>query len=286
MGNRINTKLHTFKTRAGLHAVLLFALAGTAWGGDAIFSGHDALCAPLQVSGAAAAPDMRREARKRWFVLVGMINVYPRLEREQMIKDILDPAVRTLAPGYRGTRTFTEMRDERLLWTPQIALGRVLSERFALSVHGGYSEGPVHTKKRNASIFFGAPLYSNVRIRRYATYVGLDLDYYPLGMVEQKDYANWRARLRGVKPTLGARHTWTWAGFDAKIRIGVWPFKEIVKVKLDDKWTLPNITLVAGVDVPLNKRSAVILNVGYSFFWKEKKDFAGPAFTLGWRYMF
>lgn len=241
---------------------------------------------PLCLHGCDAVLDRHEETSRRWFVLVGLVNVYPRLEREQLIKDLLDPAIRTLAPGYRGSKTFTDMRDDHLLWPPQIAVGRILSDHFALSIHGGYSAGTVRTKKDNPSILLGIPLYSDVSIRRYATYVGIDLDYYPWGMVEQKDYANWGERLRGIRPTLGARHTWTWAGFDADMRLGLWPFKEAVKVKLSDKWALPNITLVAGLDVPLNKRSAIILNAGYSFFWKEKQDFAGPAFTLGWRYMF
>lgn len=223
---------------------------------------------------------------RRWFVLVGLVNVYPRLEREQLIKELLDPALQTLAPGYRGTKTFTDMRDDHLLWPPQIAVGRILSRHFALSIHGGYSAGTVHTDKRNPSVLLGVPLYSDVKIRRYATYLGLDLDYYPWGMVEQKPYANWGERLRGMRPTLGARHTWTWAGFDADIRLGLWPFEEAVKVKLNDSWALPNITLVAGLDIPLNQRSAIILNAGYSFFWQEKQDFAGSAFTLGWRYVF
>ncbi len=246
----------------------------------------DADNALLEVCGAEALLEKQEEQDRRWFVLVGLVNVYPRLEREQLIKDLLDPAIRPLAPGYRGSRTFTDMRDDHLLWPPQIAVGRILSDHFALSIHGGYSAGTVRTKKDNPSILLGIPLYSDVSIRRYATYVGIDLDYYPWGMVAQKDYANWGERLRGIRPTLGARHTWTWAGFDADIRLGLWPFKEAVKVKLNDKWALPNITLVAGLDVPLNKRSAIILNAGYSFFWKEKQDFAGPAFTLGWRYMF
>lgn len=240
----------------------------------------------LKVQGVEALLDKQEEAPRRWFVLVGLVNVYPRLEREQLIKDILDPVIQTMAPGYRGTKTFTDMRDDHLLWPPQISIGRILSKRFALSIHGGYSAGTVHTDKRNPSILFGLPLYTDVKIRRYATYIGLDLDYYPWGMVKQRDYANWQDRLRGTRPTLGIRHTWTWAGFDADVRLGLWPVKEALKVKLRDSWTLPNITLVGGIDIPLNKRSVLILNAGYSFFWKEKRDFAGPAVTIGWRYMF
>jgi len=95
----------------------------------------------LKVQGVEAILDKQEEAPRRWFVLVGLVNVYPRLEREQLIKDILDPVIRTMAPGCRGAGTFTDMRDEHLLWPPQISMGRVLSRRFALSIHGGYSAG-------------------------------------------------------------------------------------------------------------------------------------------------
>lgn len=227
--------------------------------------------------------DATRE--RRWFVLVGIVNVYPGLKREELITDVLDPVIRVAAPTYRGTRTFSDMRDEGLLWTPQIAVGRVLSRHFALSVHAGYSAGPTRTKKKNPSLLLGLPFYSDVRIKRYAAYVGLDLDYYPWGMVEQKLYETWKERLRGARPTLGARYTWTRAGFDARVRLGPWPVKQLLNIHINDDWTLPNITLVAGVDIPISQRNTFIMNGGYSFFWKERRDFAGPAFTVGWRYM-
>ncbi len=226
------------------------------------------------------------EPARKWFVLVGIVNVYPRLEREKLIQNILDPVIRTIAPGYQGTATFSDLRDNGLLWTPQIAVGRILSRHFALSIHGGYGAGPVHSKKKNPSVLLGIPFYSNVKIKRRAAYVGLDLDYYPWGMVEQKKYATWLERLRASRPTLGVRYTWTWAGYDARIRLGPWPIKKLVNIRLGDNWALPNITLVAGVDIPVNQRNVIVVNGGYSFFWKEKEDFAGPAFTLGWRYMF
>jgi len=267
-------------------ASILFCILGISFWGVAEEAPPDVDKALLEVHGIEAQIEKQEEKDRRWFVLVGLINVYPRLEREQLIKELLDPVIGALAPGYSGSTTFTDMRDDGLMWPPQIAVGRVLSKHFALSIHGGYSAGTVRTKKDNPSILLGIPLYSDVKIRRYATYIGLDLDYYPWGMAELKDYPNWGARLRAARPTLGARNTWTWAGFDADIRLGLWPFKEALKVKLSDKWVLPNITLVVGVDVPLNKRSALIFNAGYSFFWQEKEDFAGPAFTIGWRYMF
>ncbi len=267
---------------------ILCVLVPPAWcaAGDTLPTLDDA-DSTLCLRGIEAVVEEQEEAeQRRWFVLVGLVNVYPRLQREQLIKDILDPAIRFLAPGYRGTKTFTDMRDDGLLLPPQISVGRVLSRHFALSVHVGYSEGAVRTKKKNPSLLLGIPLHSDVRIRRYAAYIGLDLDYYPWGMAALREYPNWGARLRAARPTLGARYTRTWAGFDAQVRLGLGPFRELIKVKLSDDWALANITLVAGVDVPLNSRSALIFNAGYNFFWEEKQDFAGTAYTVGWRYMF
>lgn len=224
--------------------------------------------------------------KRNWFVLFGAVNVYPKLEREKLIKKILDPVVDALAPGYAGTHTFTDMRDDGLMWPPQLSVGRVLSDYFALSVHGGYTPGTVRTNKSNPSIFSGIPLHTEVKIKRWASFVGVDLDYYPFRMAELKKYANWWERLRAARPTLGARVTYTWAGFDARINFGFGFAEKIMGIRLHEEWELPSLTLVAGVDIPINHRNTFILNGGYTFFKEQRQDFNGPVFTLGWRYMF
>jgi len=234
---------------------------------------------------AVAQPAAPEEDRRRWFFLASLVNVYPRLEREQLIKEYFDPLVNVLAPGSDGVTTFTDMRDAHLLCPPQFAFGYLLSDHFALSSHFGYSEGNVHTKSSDISLLL-LPLYVDFKIRRSALYVGLDLDYYPLGAVESRDYKGVADCLKHAKPSLGARLTWTNAGFAARVRVGLWPVKELVKIRLSDTWGIPSLNLNAGVDIPVSKNSVIALNAGYNFFQEEKQDFNGSAYTVAWRYFF
>ncbi|HNZ49763.1 MAG TPA: hypothetical protein PKN92_13040, partial [Candidatus Hydrogenedentes bacterium] len=48
------------------------------------------------------------EKERQWFFLYGMVSAYPKLQSERLLKDIFDPIVSTIAPGYDGTRTFTD----------------------------------------------------------------------------------------------------------------------------------------------------------------------------------
>lgn len=227
-----------------------------------------------------AAPE---EEPRRWWILFGMVNAYPKLERETLIEEVFDPVVGVLSPGYGGTRTFTEMRDKGLLWPPQMSIGRNLSRHWALSMHFGYSAGKVHTDDTNPSLLFGLPLHVDFEIKRSALYAGLDLDYYPLGAVELRKYDCWGDRFRAAKPALGTRLTWTEAGFDAQVKLGIGRVK-LLQVNLDETWLIPSINVNAGVDIPLGKRSVLVFNAGYNFFKEERQDFDGFALTLGYRY--
>ncbi|HOD95599.1 MAG TPA: hypothetical protein PLY90_04355 [Candidatus Hydrogenedentes bacterium] len=226
------------------------------------------------------------EKERQWFFLYGMVSAYPKLQSERLLKDIFDPIVSTIAPGYDGTRTFTDLRNKGLLMPPHIAFGRILSDKFALSIHGGYSEGVRRTKRRENSIFLGVPLSTRVSIRRYSTYLGVDLDYYPFKMAKLQQYTNWGERLKAAKPTLGIRINYNRTGYDARARMALGWFNRGVAVHLHNHWALPGITLVAGFDIPLNKRNVMAINAGYTWFKKQTHDFDGPAFTLAWKYFF
>ncbi len=231
-------------------------------------------------------PSVEEEAPLRWFFLFGAIDTYPKLETELLLHDMLDPVLQFVAPGYPGTRTFSQMRDEHLLWPPQIAIGRALNDYFSLSIHAGYSAGTVRTNKSQASILLGIPLHVDIELKRTALYVGLDLDCYPWGAVELRDYEGWGERFRAAKPALGTRITWTEAGFDAQVKLGLGPFQSPVKVELDDTWYLPSLNVNVGVDIPINRRNVLAFNAGYNFFWEQEFDFEGMAFTVAWRYFF
>lgn len=226
------------------------------------------------------------EEERKWFVLVGVVSAFPKLKSERILKDYFDPAMSFLAPRHRGTRTFSDFKDKGLLMPPQIAVGRIISDKFAFSIHGGYSEGVRRTKRKDPSIFFGVPLSTRVSIRRYSTYLGMDLDYYPAGMAKIQRYESWGERLKGLKPTLGVRLNYNRTGYDARARVALGWLNRGVAVHLKNRWALPGITMVAGVDIPINERSVFVFNFGYTWFKKQTRDFDGPAVTLAWRFYF
>lgn len=259
---------------------LLLLLGGIATAGG---TGIDVPLSPVVLE-----DDVLDEATEpqKWFVLLGAVNTYPKLEREAMINRYYDPIMNTLMPGYGATKTFSDYRDKGFLWPPQLAFGCLVSNKVALSTHFGYSGGKIRTKKREPSLIFLLPLQSDFEITRLAYYIGLDLDYYPLGAVEQRDYAGWRDRLRSIKPALGTRLTWTYAGFNAKVKLDLWPVGTIAQVKINDSWAIPSINVNAGFDIPISRNHALVFNAGYNFFRDQQQDFDGASFTVAWRYFF
>ncbi len=233
------------------------------------------------------APEEPQKERK-WFFIIGAVNVYPMLESEDLLERFFDGPMRVVTIGHDDTKRFGDMRDGGLMWPPQVSVGRILNDHWAVAMHGGYSAGKVVTRQTNPTILFiiPAPVHSDVEIARASTYIGLDLDYYPLGMVDLRKYKNWTARLKGAKPSLGLRLTGTYTTYDATVKLGIPGLGNIIKVKLDDAWLLGNITTVVGVDVPLNRRNALVINAGYNFFFGRKYDFNGSAVNIGWRFHF
>lgn len=261
------------------------AVAAGALGASAQPSPPPPDAAMMESAPQESSPSMDPEQRRRWFFLLSFVNAYPQLEREGLIKQYYDPVVRALAPGFDGVHTFSDMRDDHLLWPPQVAVGYLLNDHLALSMHAGYSEGTLRTKASETSLAL-LPLYVDFKIRRSALYAGLDLDYYPFGAVESRKYHGVWDRVRSARPALGARVTWTDAGFKARVRMGLWPVKDLIDVRLSDSWVIPSLNLNVGLDIPMNRNSVLALNAGQNFFREEKQDFNGPAFTVAWRYFF
>jgi len=234
-----------------------------------------------------AARDREAEAREeplKWFLLVGMVNVYPNLESEELIDRYFEPVLKLLAPGHGGVYTVSDLRDDHLLWPPQLGVGRVLSDRWAVFFHMAYGSGKVRTKADDLSIFL-VPLHTDFEIKRGAFAFGIGADCLPFGMAELRAYEGLKDRLRSAKPALGTRLTWTYATFDAKVKLGV-PLGNFLNIELSDSWFLPSLNLNVGVDVPVNRRNVLTFNAGYNFFWEEEQDFGGTAFTVALKHFF
>ena len=59
---------------------------------------------------------------RNWYYFVAMVNVYPRLESEDLVDNLLEPVLRGLSPA-AGVRTISDLRDDHLLWPPHVGLG-------------------------------------------------------------------------------------------------------------------------------------------------------------------
>ena len=229
----------------------------------------------------AALPE--EETPHRWFLLFASVNVYPKLGSEKLLDKSFNRPMHVLAPTYDDAKTFGDLRDDCLLWPPHFGVGRVLSNHWAAFAEGGYSAGKVRTKADDPSILL-LPLHTDVEIQRGALYAGLGLDFFPNGMVEHRTYKGFMERLRASKPYLGARVTWTYATYDAKVKAGFKPLGNLIDVKPSDGWLVPSVNTNLGIEVPFNKQNLLSANFGYNFFAARKFDFDGPSLSIAWKH--
>jgi len=228
---------------------------------------------------------MPEESSRKWFFLLGGANAHPRLESEDLIRDYFDPIMNHLAPGHGDALTVGDLRDRYLLWTPFLAIGRNLNDRWSVFVQGGFATGKVRTKETTPSVLL-LPLHTDFEIKRGALYTGIGVDFFPWEMPKLDDYDSLSDRFKAARPYIGGRATYTYATYEAKVRVGFKPFPNLVSLNLEDAWGIPSYSAVVGVDVPLTKKSALSANAAYNWFTDEERDFNGPAFTVVWKRFF
>lgn len=221
----------------------------------------------------------------RWYAMLVMANAYPGLKSEDLINNIFDPIMGVIAPGIDHVNTFGDMRDNCLLWVPNVGGGYNISPHFSLFLTLGYGAGPVHTKDSATSLFL-MPLHLSFEMKRSAFTVTPGIDYFPFGMVEQRDYHGFMDRLRAIRPTLGVRVPWTYAGYKAHVKLGLGPVDKLIDIKLEDTWRIWSVNLNVGMDVPVNRRNQLNVNIGRSMFFAHDDDFGGTVFSVTWKHLF
>jgi len=149
----------------------------------------------------------------------------------------------------------------------------------------GYGVGPVRSKSDDPSIFL-FPLHTDVELKRAAFVVTPGLDYFPLGMVEQRKYRGLKDRLKAAKPMLGIRVPWTYASYEANVKLGFRPFGNLISIKQGDAWDIWSVNFNVGVDIPVNERNQLNFNAGHGFFAERDYDFGGPTWSVSWKYLF
>lgn len=226
-----------------------------------------------------------RPAPKKWYAFVAAVNVYPALESEKIIGDLIEPLLGVVAPGHGGIDTISELRDDHLLWPPHLGLGYNLNDKWSVFLEAGYTAGKVRTRDDTPSLLL-LPLHTDFEIFRSALFGGVGVDYFPMGMAEQREYDGIGDRLRSIRPFLGTRFTWTYATYHVKAKFGIHPLPNLVNVELGEAWGLPSTTFVGGLDLPLSKDTTLMVNAGYSHFWEQASDFEGYVFTIQLRRYF
>ncbi len=229
--------------------------------------------------------DEAEEARPYYWG-IGLVNTYPGLASEDIIDRVVEPALNVLAPGFGGLDTFGDLRDEHLFLPPQITLGKVFGKHWAVGGHLGYSEGTVRNDKEQRSILFLLPFHLDLQVKRLAWYGGVDIDYYPFGRPELREYQGLLDRVKEAKFRVGATGSLTYSGYNAKIQTGLLPLGSLIKFELRDRWRLMGLCPNVGFDLPLGPRDMLSATTGYTLFNNQKQDFEGWNVTVNWRHFF
>ena len=245
------------------------------------------LCAAGADSPAGAGLDGAAEESPhlRWFMFVDMVNAYPGLEREELIEEYFNPAMRLLAPAFDDVTTVRTLRDDHMLWVPQLGIGRMFGDHWRAYLQAGYTSGKVRTKADDTSIVL-LPLHTDFEIQRGAASATVGLDFFPWGTVTLGEYDGLWERVRAARPKIGSSFTFTHATFDAKIKTQFKPLPHFLDLHLSDSWYLPSVNTNIGAEMPLTRQSTLSFNIGYNTFFDEEQDFEGPALTLTWSHFF
>ena len=244
-----------------------------------------AVATEIQIPSVAEADKAPSLAPRKWYFFVAAVNVYPALESEEIIGDLVEPILDVVAPRHEGIDTISELRDNHLLWPPHLWLGYNLNDKWSVFLEAGYTAGKVRTRDDTASLLL-LPIHTDFEIFRSALFGGVGLDFFPWGMPEQREYDGLGDRLTSIRPFLGTRFTWTYATYRVKAKFGVHPLPNLVNIELSDAWGLPSATIVGGFDFPLSKVTTLTVNAGYNHFWDQDFDFEGYGLTVQWRRYF
>ncbi|HIJ66011.1 MAG TPA: hypothetical protein HPP77_08670 [Candidatus Hydrogenedentes bacterium] len=220
------------------------------------------------------------DAPAEWYFYTGNVNVHPRLDdAEKEIDRMINRRFRLFAPGFDDIRTFSDQRDDMMIWNGLIGVGRTLSRHWDFFFQAGYAAGKVRTEATDLSIFL-IPLQTDITLERSSAFVGPGLAFYPRGMSRRAKYDSFAGRLKQAKPFVATTLAFNYLTFDADVKAGFVPLGGLIRQKESRRWRPWNAGLSLGADIPLTKKTVLSTNAQYSFFFDEGGDFSGPAFNF------
>jgi len=222
----------------------------------------------------------------KWHVYVGASNYQPRFEgMDKEVRRQVNGALRHIAPGYDGVETFIDLRDNFVIWIPEIGIGRTLSPRWDLFAHIGYLEGSVVTEEEDTSIVLRL-LHSKVKLHAAYYFAGAGLRWYPWSRPELRAYDSLKARLRNIRPYFAASANWVRVKAHADIVFGLKPYDARIKTRHTVSWSPWEARLAAGLQAPLGPRTSLNVESTYHLCSSNGDDLDGFSLGLYWQWHF
>lgn len=222
----------------------------------------------------------------KWQVYLGASNYQLRCEgMDKEVRRQVNGALRHIAPGYDGVETFTDLRDNFIIWIPEIGIGRKLSPKWDLFAHAGYLEGSVVTEEDDTSILL-RPLHSKVKLHAAYYFAGAGLRWYPWDRPELRKYDSLKDRLRNIRPYFAASANWVRVKAHADIEFGLKPYNDRIKTRHTVSWSPWEARLAAGLQAPLGARTSLNLETVYHYCSSNGDDLDGFSLGLYWQWHF
>ncbi|MGC8737795.1 MAG: hypothetical protein ACP5UA_04000 [Candidatus Hydrogenedens sp.] len=215
----------------------------------------------------------------KWFWFISLVNPYPKMESEKPVKELFDPIMVFLAPDQEPVKTVSDFRDNHLIWAPHAGIGYQINSKWSITAQGGGEGGKIRTKQTHPSILL-MPLHTDFEIKRMAFYFGIGIHFSPWGSPIHKDFESWKERIKATRPYLSASATYTYATYDAKVKVKFLPLLYLVDLNLSDEWNTVSLDTNIGFEIPINKKDEFVVSLGYSKFARLREDFDSFTFTI------
>lgn len=221
-----------------------------------------------------------------WYFFNGNSNNHPRLNTASSEIDAnINQTLRLILPAFDDVTTFSDQRDDFMIMTPFIGVGKVLSPKWDAFFQTGYSAGKVRTEATDFSILL-IPFHTDVELERSTFFASLGLIHFPCGMAERAKGRTIGKRFRQAKPYVGGTLNWNYLTFDARIKAGPVPLTNIIRFNQTRHWRPWSVGFLAGLDIPMTRRGVLSINAQYTAFIDYGDDFSGPTFNVFWKRFF
>lgn len=263
----------------------LFVLPAAAAPEDGKRPDWQAAAEAKEQGGDSARPSSEREGARRRYLLLGLLNLHPKLaESTAQIDRDINERFGLLLPGWREPETFADWRDRGMIVNGLIGYGEDINNLTGWFVVAAWGAGPIKNTESYRPL--GIPIEVDVNFYRSTLVLEAGLDLFPWGRPAQKPYANFRERLRSTRPFFTFLGGMNWQREEAGVSVRLPVLGRLVHIEDKEKHTHFYGSLTAGLEFPLGKRTSVIAAAGYNLFAEDPGEYNGPLIvtTLRWRF--